>query len=47
MSSLFAAQVWHYWIAFPLVAGAALAIVALVAGYIVKVVGAKPPRSSR
>jgi hypothetical protein len=47
MSSLFAAQVWHYWIAYPLVGGAALAILSLVVGYIVKVVGAKPPRSSR
>lgn len=41
------AVVWHWWIAFPLVAGAALAILALIAGYLVKVVGARPPRADR
>lgn len=47
MSSLLAAEVWHYWIAFPLVGGTVLAVIALVVGYLIKVVGAKPPRSSR
>ena len=41
---LFAAKVWHYWVAFPLVAGAVLGIVALVVGYLVKVTSAKYPR---
>lgn len=38
------AKVWHYWVAFPLVAGAVLGIVALVVGYLVKVTSAKYPR---
>lgn len=38
------AVVWHYWIAIPLVAGALLAIVATVAGYLVKVQSMKYPR---
>jgi hypothetical protein len=45
MHSLVAAEVWHYWIAFPLVGGAVLTVLALIVGYLVKVVGAKPPRS--
>lgn len=47
MHSLVSAEVWHYWIAFPLVAAGGLAIVWLIVGYLVKVVGAKPPRSDR
>jgi hypothetical protein len=39
-----ATKVWHYWVAFPLVAGAVLGIVALVVGYLVKVTSAKYPR---
>ena len=42
-----AAKVWHFWVAFPLVAGTALAIVALIVGYLVKVVGSKAPRADR
>ena len=47
MELTLAAKVWHYWVAFPLVAGAALAVVALIVGYLVKVVGAKAPRADR
>ena len=39
-----AAQVWHYWIAVPLAAGAVLAVVATVAGYLAKVERIKHPR---
>jgi hypothetical protein len=39
-----AGQVWHYWIAVPLAAGAVLAVVATVAGYLKKVQSAKYPR---
>jgi len=41
---LLAAKVWHYWVAFPLVALAAGAIIALIVGYLVKVTGARYPR---
>jgi hypothetical protein len=41
---LLTAKVWHYWVAFPLVAGAVLGIVALLVGYLVKVTSAKYPR---
>jgi hypothetical protein len=42
---LFAGQVWHYWIAVPLVVGAILLIVATIVGYLTKVVRPKyPPR---
>ena len=43
---LFAAdRVWHFWIAVPLVAGAILFGVALIVGYLTKVVKPKyPPR---
>jgi hypothetical protein len=41
---LLAAKVWHYWVAFPLVALALGAIIALVVGYLVKVTGARYPR---
>ena len=41
---LLAAKVWHYWVAFPLVALAVLTIIALVIGYLVKVTGARYPR---
>lgn len=47
MELTLAAKVWHYWVAFPLVAGAALAVVALIVGYLVRVVGAKAPRADR
>ena len=39
------AQVWHYWIAVPLVAGAILFGIATLVGYLVNVVKPKyPPR---
>jgi hypothetical protein len=38
------AKVWHYWVAFPLVAAAVIGIVALVGGYLAKVTSAKYPR---
>jgi hypothetical protein len=41
---LLAAKVWHYWVAFPLVALAVVTIIALVIGYLVKVTGARYPR---
>jgi hypothetical protein len=41
---LLAAKVWHYWIAFPLVALGVLTIVGLFIGYLVKVTAAKYPR---
>jgi hypothetical protein len=41
---LLAAKVWHYWIAFPLVALGVLTIVGLIIGYLVKVTAAKYPR---
>jgi hypothetical protein len=41
---MLAAEVWHYWIAFPLVAGGVLLMVALVVGYLVRVTSAKYPR---
>jgi len=41
---IFAAKVWHYWVAFPLIAAGVIGIVALVGGYLVKVTSAKYPR---
>jgi len=39
------AEVWHYWIAVPLVAGAILFAVVTIIGYLTKVVRPKyPPR---
>lgn len=39
------AQIWHFWIALPLVAGAVLFVVATIVGYLMKVVRPKyPPR---
>lgn len=37
------AVVWHYWIAVPLVAGALLAILATIVGYLKKVQSLKYP----
>ena len=39
-----AGQVWHYWIAVPLVAGGIILIFALIAGYLAKVVRPRYPR---
>ena len=40
---LFAAKVWHYWIAVPLTVGALLMLVATLVGYLNKVVRPKYP----
>jgi hypothetical protein len=42
---MFAAQVWHYWIAVPLAGGAVLAVLSLVASYLRKVQSVKYPKS--
>jgi hypothetical protein len=42
-----AANPWIYWVAFLLVAGAALMIIALAVGYVIKVVAAKYPRQQQ
>lgn len=44
MNPLLAAKVWHYWVAFPLLAGAILSVIALFIGYLVKVTAAKHQR---
>lgn len=44
MPSMFAGEIWHYWIAVPLAAGAVLAVVATVIGYLMKVSSLKYPR---
>ncbi len=43
-SMLLAAEVWHYYVAFPLVALAVGTIVALLIGYLKNVTGARYPR---
>ena len=45
---VFAAPEWHFWIAVVLTPTAVLAVLAVVAGYVVKVVAPRyPPRSQR
>ena len=44
MFLLAAAKPWIYWLSFLLVLGAALMIIALAVGYVIKVVAAKYPR---
>ena len=44
MHLLLAAKVWHYWLAVPLLLGPVLVSIALIVGYLVKVVGAKYPK---
>jgi hypothetical protein len=39
-----AAKVWHYWIAVPIVLGSIGLLIALVVGYLVRVVAPKYPR---
>ena len=41
---LLAAKVWHYWVAFPLVALAVFTLIALLIGYIKTVTGARYPK---
>ena len=41
---VFAANVWHWWISVPLVAGAVLAVVGTVVGYFVKMNQLKYPK---
>ena len=40
---LFAAKVWHYWVAPPLVAGGVFLTIALGVGYLKKVSAHRPP----
>jgi hypothetical protein len=42
--NVLAAQVWHFWLAVPLVAGAILTVFALVGGYIAKVIAPRFPK---
>ena len=44
MFLLAAANPWIYWLAFLLVLGAALMLIGLAVGYVIKVVAAKYPR---
>lgn len=44
MDLLVAAEVWHYWAAVGLTAGAVLLVVATIVGYLVKVSSTKYPR---
>lgn len=43
-ATIFAAKVWHYWIAPALVIGAIFAVIATIIGYFVKVQRPKYPR---
>lgn len=45
--SVLAAPVWTFWLAVPLALGAILLVVALIAGYLVKVEAPRYPRQSR
>jgi hypothetical protein len=42
-----AAQVWVYWVALVLLVGAIVTVIALVAGYLVKVVSPQYPKRSQ
>lgn len=44
---VFAAKVWHYWVAPPLVAGGLLMVISLGVGYLRKVSSQKPPPPRR
>ena len=44
MTSLLAAEVWHYWLSFVVFGAAVLALVATLVGYLVKVTSNKYPR---
>ena len=44
MQAIVAGEVWHYWISWALVAGAVLAILGVIVGYLVKVQSPKYPR---
>ena len=44
MHLLLAAKVWHYWVAFPLIAAGVLSVVGIIVGYLVKVVGPRYPK---
>ena len=47
MFLLATAKPWIYWLAFVLVLGAALMMIGLAVGYVVKVVAAKYPRQQQ
>lgn len=42
--SVLAAFLWHYWLSIALVAGAVLLVLAVVVGYLVRVVAPRYPR---
>ena len=44
MAPMTLAVVWHYWIAVPLAAGAILAVIATIVGYLVKVTSLRYPK---
>ena len=44
MTSLLAAEVWHYWLSFVIFGAAVLAVLAALVGYLVKVTSNKYPR---
>jgi hypothetical protein len=44
MALLLAAKVWHYWISIALTVPIVLVVIAIVVGYIIKVVGPKYTR---
>lgn len=44
MDLLAAEKLWHAWIAYPLFAGAIALVVALVGGYVAKVIAPKYPK---
>jgi hypothetical protein len=41
---LYAAEVWHYWLAVAIAAGTILTVLAVVVGYFVKVVSPQYPK---
>jgi hypothetical protein len=45
MALLLAAKVWHWWLAIPLLVAPILAVIGLVVGYLVKVTGARYPKT--
>lgn len=47
MHPLLAAKPWTYWISIVLVLGAALALVGVIIGYVVKVLSLKYPRQQQ
>ena len=44
MSSLLAAEVWHYWLSFVIFGSVVLALIATLVGYLAKVTSNKYPK---